>query len=341
MIETPVVLIAFNRPVLTERTLNAIRSASPRHLFVVLDGPRLDQPGDGAKVDAVRALVDAVAWCAVDVRSSSANLGCEGNVETGLDWVFSQVDRAIVLEDDCLPHPTFFPYAEELLARYADDPRVWHVTGNRHDVPAELFGSDSYRFSTWASVWGWATWADRWHRHRRVFTRDHVHSAAGRGDAPVRTVPAAPRPGTLVTRSGERHFAAAATSTDVITHGWDKQWWLTIMSEGGLSATPAVNLVHNAGFGADATHGVVERDTEPAEPMPFPLHHPATVALDVEVERELELLLSRVGGRTATLARRVVRSPRLRRALRRAADSGPARRAQRAVSRMTQRRGGH
>jgi hypothetical protein len=29
---------------------------------------------------------------------------------------------------------------------------VWHIAGNRHGVPSHLFGADSYRFSTWASV---------------------------------------------------------------------------------------------------------------------------------------------------------------------------------------------
>ena len=338
MFDTPVVLIAFNRPEVTARTLDAIRQVAPRRLFLVCDGPRPDHADDPDRVAAVRSVLDGVDWPArVERRYSDANLGCEGNVELGLDWVFSQVGEAVVLEDDCVPDPTFFRFAAELLDRYRDDRRVWHVAGNVHGVPPRLFGGDSYRFSTWASVWGWATWADRWQRHRSVFHRDHVRRPGHDGEAPVRRTPARALPGTLVTRSAERHFAEAARSADVVTHGWDKHWWLTIMSEGGLSVTPAVNLVHNVGFGAGATHGVVERRTEPAAPMPFPLRHPAEVALDVEVERELELSLSRVGGRTAVAARRVVRSPALRRVLRSAAYSAPARAGARTASRLTDR----
>ena len=340
MLSTPVALIAFNRPDVTRRTFEAIRAVQPQRLFLICDGPRAERPDDAERCAAVRRVLESVDWpCQVESRLSADNLGCEGNVETGLDWVFSQVDRAIVLEDDCLPHPLFFRFAEEMLDRYDDDLRVWHVAGNSHGVPPRMYHGDSYGFSTWASVWGWATWRDRWQRHREVFPRDHVHrSADDAGDNPTRTRPAGARPGTLVTRAGERHFAEAARSHDIVTHGWDKHWWLTIMTEGGLSISPAVNLVENVGFGADATHtGSPGRRDTTATPMEFPLRHPGRVALNEDVERELELELTRIGGRAAQVARRVVRSPMLRRAIRVAIHSAPARGATRWASKMMQR----
>ena len=339
MITTPVVLIAFNRPQLARRTLAAIRAAAPRRLFLVADGPRPERPEDRELCAATRAVLAEIDWpCEVERRFAEVNVGLEANVELGLDWVFGQVSEALVFEDDCVPDASFFAYACELLERYRDDPRVWHVAGNRHGVPRRLFHGDSYAFSTWASVWGWATWADRWQRHRALFPRDHVHrSAADRGDAPVRTSPAEARPGTLVTRAGQRHFGEAARSSDVVTHGWDKHWWLTIMTEGGLSVTPSANMVVNAGFGPDATHGVVERSDDPVEPMAFPLTHPGEVALDVAVERELELHLNRVGGPLARGARKLIRSPRLRRVARAAVNSAPATSAARLAARLTQR----
>ena len=334
---TSVVLIGFNRPQHTRRTLEAIRAARPEQVFLVADGPRDDRPQDGVLCAEVRAVMDSVDWpCSVHRRYSEVNLGCEGNVETGLDWVFDQVEDAIIMEDDCLADPSFFAYAAELLDRYRDDHRVWQIAGNSHNVPLQRFGDDSYRFAAWASVWGWATWADRWQRHRAVFPRNH---RGPEGLAPVRTEPATPRPELLVTRGGRAHFAEAATSDDVVRHGWDKQWWLTMLTEGALAATPAVNLVQNVGFGAGATHGVYERETDPARPMPLPLHHPAEVSLDVEVERELELLISRIGGRTVDRVRRVVTNPHLRRVARAILHSETSARATRLASRLTDRRG--
>lgn len=334
---TAVVLIGFNRPEHTRRTLQAIGAVAPERLFLVADGPREGRPDDAALCAQVRAVMDSVDWpCKVERRYSEVNLGCEGNVETGLDWVFDQVEDAIVMEDDCVADPSFFAYASELLDRYRDDPRVWQIAGNSHGVPSQRFGDDSYRFAAWASVWGWATWADRWQRHRAVFPRNHQGTG---GLTPVRTEPARPRPELLVTRGGRAHFAEAATSDDVVRHGWDKQWWLTMLTEGALAATPAVNMVQNVGFGAGATHGVYERETDPARPMPQPLHHPAEVSLDVEVERELELLISRIGGRTVDRVRRVVTNPHLRRVARAILHSETSARATRLASRLTDRRG--
>lgn len=330
MLEIPIALIAFNRPDVTRRTLESIRAAAPRELFLIVDGPRSDRPDDAVGCAGVREVLEQIDWpCDVHRRYSEANLGCDANVETGLDWVFSQVESAIVLEDDCCPDPSFFLYAAELLVRYQEDKRVWHIAGNRHFVPTPLFGDDSYRFSTWASVWGWATWADRWREHRAWFPRTHQD-----GDRlPRRAKPADPAPGSLVTSAARRHFVDATDSDDLITHGWDKHWWITIMAADGLSATPRDNLVENIGFGADATHtAAANHYGETAVGAVFPLHHP-TVQRDVEIERELELLLNRVGGRAAVLARRLVSSPRLRAALRKVAHSDLAQRATRRLSR--------
>jgi hypothetical protein len=335
LLSTPVVLIAFNRPQLTDRSLAAIREARPEDLFLVVDGPGPDRAGDAALCAETRAVLDRIDWpCRVHRRYAEKNLGLEANVELGLDWVFARVDRAIILEDDCVAHPSFFAYATELLDRYADDRRVWQVSGSGLGVPRKLFADDSYAFTAWASVWGWATWADRWQEHRAVFVRDHVG-----GDAPVRTDEWKPIPGRLVTRSGAHHFAEAARSSDTVTHGWDKHWWLTMISRGGFAVSPAANLVENVGWGEGATHAshVVGRVDHEAVGLDLPLRHPAAVALDVEVERELELVLSRVGGRAAKLARRIVRSPRLRNVARKTVNSRVAVRAARSASRLTDR----
>jgi hypothetical protein len=336
VLTAPVALVVFNRPDLTARTLAALRVAAPRELYVIADGPRPDHPGDPVACAATRELFDGLDWpCEVHRRYAERNLGLEANVELGLDWLFGQVERAVVLEDDCVADPTFFPYVEELLDRYRDEPRVWQVSGSRLGVPPALFDGDSYAFTAWASVWGWGTWADRWHQHRAIFPRDHVD-----GDAPVRTRPVVLPDELLVTRGGRRHFAEAARSPDTVRHGWDKHWWLSMMTVGALAVSPAVNMVQNVGWGEGATHGTAAgREDDPAAPMSFPLRHPAAVTLHPEVERELELFLERLGGPVAMFARRVVRSPRLRHAARTAVNSTAVRSAHRFASRRLGRRG--
>ena len=312
MVEAPVVLFVFNRPRVTARNLDTLAQARPRQLFIVADGPREGHVDDERNCAEVRELVDRIDWpCDVHRKYAERNIGLEGNVELGLDWVFSQVDRAIVLEDDCIADPSFFAYCEQLLDRYADQSQVWQISGDAHGVPKEMFGGASYAFATWASVWGWATWADRWHRHRAVFPRDHrgaearVNSVPRTADA-VRVAPVVLPADGLVTAAARRHFAEVAANPDGDARGWDHHWWVTIISERGLSAMPAVNLVENDGYGADATHTRADKAPEPAMSMPMPMTHPP-LALNRAVEGELELILLRTDGRLSRIARRLIR----------------------------------
>jgi hypothetical protein len=325
-VQTPVVLIVFRRPGVTKRNLDVLREVRPERLFVVADGPRPGLPDEARQCEEVRALVDTIDWpCQVERKYADANLGLEANVELGLDWVFSKVDRAIVLEDDCIPDPTFFRFAEELLTRYEDEKRVWQIGGDIHAVPPEMFGDRSYDFTTWASVWGWATWADRWHDHRAEFNRDHagaeerVNALPRTADA-VRTRPAPPHPDALVSEGAVRHFTFVSTERDGDHYGWDHHWWVTIMSRQGLSIMPCVNLVEHDGYGEGATHTRAAKTPYPAEQMRFPLVHPPAVELNRDIEEKLEVILLRHDGKIARLARKLIKPLWMRAMVRRLID---------------------
>lgn len=321
--DLPVVVFAFNRPRVTGRLVDALRQVKPPQLLVIADGPRPGNTDDVRKCAAVRDLIDTVDWdCDLRRRWLDTNIGLEANVELGLDWVFGQVGRAVIFEDDCIPHPSFFPYCEQLLDRYADDDRVWLVAGDKKLVPQSFFKGKSYAFSSWASVWGWATWADRWQRHRAEFPRRHEDAAERAGATPrtadaVRTRSAHPAAGALVTDAARRHFTNVSETVDGDQYGWDHHLWVTIMSHGGLCATPSLYMVENDGFGPDATHTRAAREPRPAQEMPFPLVHPGAVALDRDVEAELELVLLRIDGRMSRLAKQIVRPLWLRKLVRR------------------------
>ena len=128
---TPVAFIIFNRPDTTEQVFQRIREAKPKKLLVIADGPRENRIGEDEKCAKTRAIIDQVDWdCEVLKNYSSINLGCGKRPATGITWVFEQVEEAIILEDDCLPHPTFFRFCQEMLQRYATDERIMHISGN-------------------------------------------------------------------------------------------------------------------------------------------------------------------------------------------------------------------
>lgn len=159
--DTAVLLLAFNRPDSTRRVFDAIRKARPARLYVAVDGPRPARSGETALCAEVRRIVSAVDWpCALRTLFRDENLGCKRGVSTAIDWFFAQEDRGIVLEDDCLPSASFFRFCEELLERFADDPRVFSVQGNFFGCARKP--EASYLFSKMFYMWGWAGWADRW-----------------------------------------------------------------------------------------------------------------------------------------------------------------------------------
>lgn len=264
---TPVALLIFNRPETTRLVFEAIRRARPARLLVVADGPRPGVPGEAERCAEARAVVAGVDWpCAVETNYAPANLGCRDRVAGGLGWVFERAEEAIILEDDCAPHPDFFPFCAAMLERYRDDERVMHVGGSNY-LRGRRYGPDSYFFSRYPFIWGWATWRRAWRHYDVAVSR----WPAARERVLAQFAHPAER------RSWERSWSLVyAGRLDT----WDHQWSFACAERGGLAALPSVNLVSNLGFGPDATH---TREASaiaalPTEPLAWPLRHPAAVA---------------------------------------------------------------
>jgi hypothetical protein len=278
-LHTPVLFIVFNRLDTTQQVFAAIRQARPPRLYIAADGPRLDRLGEAAKVEAVRHyVVSHVDWdCVVKTRFQSTNLGCRLAVSGAIDWFFEHELEGIILEDDCLPDASFFPYTQELLGRYRDDQRIMgisgiHLHGDEHQPP------HSYFFSHYNHVWGWASWRRAWQHYDREM--DHW--------------PALSQTEWLLTvgdgnRQFQRHWQRIfAQTADGTIDTWDYQWTFSAWSQGGLSILPARNLIRNIGFGAGATHATHGGDglsDLPLESLDFPLVHPAVVMRDYAADR--------------------------------------------------------
>lgn len=271
-LETPVAFLVFNRPGTTARVFTEIAQARPRHLLIVADGPRADRDGEAEQCAQVRAIVERVDWpCDVRTNYSESNLGCRARVSSGLDWVFEEVEEAIILEDDCLPHPTFFRYCETLLDRYRDDERITCISGDDFQRRNGV-SSSSYYYSRFVHIWGWATWRRAWRHY----------------DVAMRGWPAARDAGLLDSVWGADRAAVAHWRAifDAVHAGrvdtWDYQWVFTCWQQGGLTVLPCGNLVSNLGFGTDATHttGASPLAELPVRAMSFPLRAPPFVRAD-------------------------------------------------------------
>jgi len=277
--DAPIALIFFNRPEHTARVFAEIKKAKPRKLFLIADGPRQNVPADAEKCAAARKIVTDVDWdCEVHRDFSDVNLGCGIRPATGLAWVFSHADRAIVLEDDCVPDQTFFRFCAEILARYREDERVMHVAGNNF-LQGRRFADASYYFSRHnIYLGGFATWARAW-QHYDI----ELKSWPSLRDTPwLEYIVGEPR-GAAVWR---RIFDAAHAAGKTASYS-DYQWTFACWAQSGLSVIPAVELCRNIGFDGEATHRFGDDcpwRVKQTEPMTFPLVHPACMTPNAEAD---------------------------------------------------------
>ena len=274
--QTPIAFIIFNRPDKTKRIFAEIAKVKPSKLFVIADGPRVDHPEDIKNCADSRAIIDCVDWdCEVLKNYSDVNLGCGKRIASGIGWVFENVDEAIILEDDLLPHPSFFRFCEELLEKYRDDKRVMMISG-RNDI--DLFDYKvtpySYYFRYTTSVWGWATWRRAWQYHDlEMKLWPMLRNTSWLLDI-------------LINPKAVANWQSIFDHYHIFTNkpdSWAYQWAFALWSQNGLSIIPNTNLVCNFGFGEDATHTKAAdspRFKLLANEMFFPLKHPPYVVRD-------------------------------------------------------------
>lgn len=243
-LQTAVLFLVFNRPDTTQQVFEAIRMARPPRLYVAADGPRDDREEERDKVYNVRKIATAVDWpCEIKTLFRETNLGCKYAVSGGITWFFEHEDRGIILEDDCLPSQSFFWFCESLLNRYKDDLRIWHISGASTIKKQDLIGNESYYFSKYNHIWGWATWASRW----KLYDLDLERLPSFMHGKYVKNM----NLGLYLEKTWSNNFKMAR---DGRIDTWDYQWYFTVWINGGLSIIPTKNMISNIGFGADATH---------------------------------------------------------------------------------------
>lgn len=243
-LQTPVLLLAFSRPDTTRRVLERIREAAPVRFYVACDAARDGRPAEAEKVAAVRALVaELVDWpCELKTLYREQNLGCKMAVSGALDWFFEQEEMGIILEDDCLPDPSFFGYCETLLHRFKDDERIFMISGNNFQRGKKVT-EYSYYYSWLTHIWGWASWRRSWQKVDLEMKNWPAFMAAGG----VRQI----YPKTRYARRWQKTFARYLQGR---YNTWDypllfASWWHRQMT-----VLPEVNLVSNIGFGEGGTH---------------------------------------------------------------------------------------
>lgn len=276
-LKTPVVLILFKRPNTTKRVFEEIRKAKPPKLLAIADGPRPDREGEKEACAAARSIIDGVDWdCEVLKNYSETNLGCGRRVSSGLNWVFNTVKEAIILEDDCVPHPTFFRFCEEMLERYRNDERISTISGQNVQFGRRRT-EYSYYFSRYTKCWGWATWKRAWQN----YDFDMKLWPEVRDKKLLQYVFNEPKAVKIWTNVFQSMY-------DQKIDTWDYQWTFASFISNRLTIISDVNLSSNIGYGSEGSTHTTEA-TSPynslaVEPMIFPLKHPPCMIRNVAAD---------------------------------------------------------
>lgn len=243
---TPILFLIFRQPEVTRTVFEQIRAARPRKLYIAADGPRPDRPDDIAECEATRAVVAHVDWeCEVHTRFLPSNLGLKKAVSSALDWFFEAEEEGIILEYDCLPDPSFFPYCQAMLDRYRNDTRVFSITGS--NIQADIRrGDGDYYFSRFTGIWGWASWRRSWALWRpnledfEIFLSTEI----------IQSI--------VSDKEGQQFwvktFEAVHMGLNVTT--WAFSLIYAQIKQGGYCVVPNYNLIRNIGFGVEGTNAV-------------------------------------------------------------------------------------
>ena len=275
MLKTPILLITFNRPDHVRRVLIEILNAEPQSLYVCQDGAREGNENDRIKCQEVRDVINELI-SAYKINHphfthhtlfQENNLGCGPGPAAGISWFFENVEQGIVMEDDCLPHPDFFEYCEELLGRYKDNPQVQFISATLYHDRWKC--EASYGFSHYMVTGAWAAW-------RRSWTGFDLDLCSLDAKALRRQVYRLTK---SRTEADWWYFKVLEIQRDTEKKSyWDFQMQIHLFMNNALTIHPKVNLISNIGFDSEGTHTLANDGCGDKTVYPIlPLDHPADI----------------------------------------------------------------
>lgn len=268
MYNIPILFVIFKRRDITLETFEQIRHLKPAKLYIAGDGARKGIMGEENEViDTRKAVLESIDWdCEVETLFQNINLGCGMGVYTAINWFFEKEEEGVILEDDCIAHPTFFHYVEELLDRYKADERIGMIAGTNPIAQVDIH--TSYCFSRYAACWGWATWRRAWRNMRiemNFLQTSKKNILNNRG---------------LYAKENKRWNYQLLMIKKKRVSAWDWQWYFSLAAQNQLCIFPSVNLISNIGNDNAATHTSRASIYLERKELLFPLIHPETVLPD-------------------------------------------------------------
>jgi hypothetical protein len=261
MFKTPILLVLYNRVEETHDLFQIIRKIKPEKLYVAADGANRAIPIDYQMCLRTRSVIMPEWECETNFLFHDEHIGKSQNTYQAISWLFEHEEEGIILFDDTMPNLDFFHYCEELLEKYRDVPEIMHIGANYLERKKKYL-KDSYHYTAYSFIWGFATWRRTWQEFTLEMKRtpEEVYKIIDK----------------YTTNPIEKLYCNRIYHT-LRKHNldyWEYQYNFHIWAHNGLCVSPNVNLVTNVGFKKRRRR--VRKLMKKTAPI-LPLQHPEVI----------------------------------------------------------------
>ena len=267
-----ILLITYKRSKYLEKVLSRIKKINPKILYIYSDGPK--DKLEEADVLKCRKIINDINWGNVKKKFNIRNKGIELIPKLAIDWVFQKNSKAIILEDDTLPNLSFFTFCEKLLLKYENNPKISMISGTNLSQENTKNLKQSYFFSKYSNIWGWATWKNKWNHYDRKMKNWPKY----RGK----------KLKMYSYFNEEFHWwnKMFKLTFNGKNRNWDYQWTFKNFYKKRLSIVPKKNLISNIGIEGHGRNSKKLFNLK-THKIKFPLNHPKNIELNCRIDKSI------------------------------------------------------
>jgi hypothetical protein len=242
---SPILILAYKRPDTTMHLINALRQVKPKLIYISINIPDKKNILDSEKNNKVLEIIKNINWkCKIKINKKN-NLDSYSSYKHAISWFFKIEKEGIILEDDLIPHKSFFIFCSKLLKKYRHNKTITHINGTSFIHPSNKNKKNLFFFSNFFFSWGFATW-------RRAIIKH---------DEQMLDWPKLKKSSFLKRVNNSNFFLSywKKIFNDQYLNklkAWDYRWVYSNWKNKSLSIVPSVNLIKNIGFNKDATHTI-------------------------------------------------------------------------------------
>ena len=266
----PILLITYKRSKYLKKVLSKIKKINPKILYVYSDGPK--DISENENVTNSRKIIKKINWCKIKTKFNETNQGIESVPELAIDWVFKKNKKAIILEDDTLPNLSFFYFCKHLLNKYEKNKNISMISGTNLAPEYSKKINESYFFSKYSNIWGWATWRDKWKKYDKKIVKWPKFK-----ESKLKSYSYYKKEYIWWNKMFELTYKNRSRN-------WDYQWTFVNFYKKKLSIVPKKNLISNIGVKGHGSNSSKLLNLK-TNLIQFPLIHPKIIKVNEYIDK--------------------------------------------------------